>query len=113
MSELESWRLRFGVAFFITIINISVFCIWIPAQLGISDTYVNINRVWDRVEKAIFLLIDASLNYYFIKIVKETLVQRDLTKYSKLVNFNVYMIVISLSMDVVVIGMMSLEDSLV
>jgi len=63
-------RLKFYVALFITAINISVYCIWVPARLQISERYIHINEFWDRTEKVIYLLVDAGLNLYFIIIVK-------------------------------------------
>lgn len=68
--------LKFGVAIFITLINISVYCIWIPARLQISPEYEHINNIWDRVEKVIYLVVDAALNWYFIDIVKKRLVKQ-------------------------------------
>lgn len=63
-------RLKFYVALLITAINISVYCIWVPARLQISERYIHINEFWDRTEKVIYLLVDAALNLYFIIIVK-------------------------------------------
>jgi hypothetical protein len=33
-----------------------------------SQTYVNINKYWDRVSKIIICLVDAGLNWYFIHV---------------------------------------------
>ncbi|KAH6949609.1 hypothetical protein DER45DRAFT_588437 [Fusarium avenaceum] len=35
-------------------------------RITILIAWVNINKVWDRIEKIIFLLVDAGLNLYFI-----------------------------------------------
>jgi hypothetical protein len=56
--------------------------------------------VWDRVEKVIFLLIDAALNFYFIHLVRSRLIANGLTKYNRLYRFNLLMIGISITMDV-------------
>lgn len=56
--------------------------------------------VWDRMEKIFILLIDAVLNWYFIRTVKARLVAAGLTKYDKLVQFNVRIVMVSLAMDV-------------
>jgi hypothetical protein len=82
-------------------------------QMLIYCRWMHINEIWDRVEKAIYLLIDAGLNYYFIKTVKSNLVANGLQKYNKLVRFNQVIIVISLLMDVLIIGAMSLPNGLV
>jgi hypothetical protein len=61
----------------------------------------------------IFLLVDAILNWYFIHTVRKNLVQRGLTKYDRLVRFNVAIVGFSLAMDVLIIGMMSLNNTFV
>lgn len=48
-------RLKWIVALLLGLINISVFCIWIPARLQISKRIIFINEVWDRIEKVLFL----------------------------------------------------------
>ncbi|KAH7119261.1 hypothetical protein EDB81DRAFT_873099 [Dactylonectria macrodidyma] len=107
------WRIKYGVAAFITAINISVYCIWIPARLQISEKYIHINEVWDRCEKVIYLLVDACLNFLFIRIVRSNLVELGLSKYDNLVRFNMFIIVFSLSMDVLIVSMMSLSNTFV
>jgi hypothetical protein len=57
--------------------------------------------------------MDAYLNIYFIRTVKENLVANGLQKYNRLVRFNSFMIVVSLLMDVVIIGAMSLPNGFV
>lgn len=52
------------------------------------------------MEKILILLIDAVLNWYFIRTVKARLVSAGLTKYDKLVQFNVRIVMVSLAMDV-------------
>jgi len=52
------------------------------------------------MEKVIILLIDATLNWYFVRVVKRRLVSQGLTKYDRLVKFNVRIIMVSLAMDV-------------
>jgi hypothetical protein len=93
-------RLRWGVIIFITLIQFTVFCIWIPARLEISARYIAINKVWDRIEKCLFALVDLGLNAYFLYIVKSQLIAWGLVRYKALFNFNVCMVVISMSMDV-------------
>ncbi|KAF2994901.1 hypothetical protein E8E14_002072 [Neopestalotiopsis sp. 37M] len=107
------WRLKVGVACIITAINISVYTIWIPARLQISQNYIHINEYWDRCEKGIYLLIDAALNIYFISIVSRNLVHNGLSKYKALSHFNMFIIGFSLAMDVLIIAMMSLNNTFV
>ena len=64
-------------------------------------SFVDINTYWDRTSKVIILIVDAGLNYYFLRIVKQRLVKyHGLTKYAPLVSFNARLMVISISMDV-------------
>ncbi|KAI1342292.1 hypothetical protein F5Y15DRAFT_374799 [Xylariaceae sp. FL0016] len=106
-------RLKWSVAALMTIINISVFCIWIPAKMQINPTYIHVNNIWDRVEKCIFLLVDLALNGYFIWMVHNRLIANGLTKYTRLFYMNIAMVVVSISLDVVFIGLMSLPNALV
>lgn len=106
-------QLKTIVAVIITLVNISVYNIWIPARLQISEQYIWINLWWDRCEKCIYLIIDAALNIYFIVIVQRNLVSNGLTKYKTLVRFNMFIICFSLSMDVLIISMMSLRNTFV
>jgi hypothetical protein len=102
-----------GAAVFVTAINISVFFIWIPARLQISRKYHIINEYWDRTEKSLYLIVDASLNWYFLKTVKANLIANGLTKYNKLVRFNQRIVLASLLMDVMIIAAMSIPNSFV
>lgn len=66
-----------------------------------TNRYVQVNEIWDRISKALILLVDAGLNYYFLRTVKRRLVLRHgLTKYAPLVSFNAKLMVVSILMDV-------------
>jgi hypothetical protein len=96
-------NIKWGTAALVTAINVSVFCIWIPAHVvpPVSQTFVNINNIWDKIEKVMILLVDAGLNWYFLRTVKNRLVgQHGLTKYAPLVGFNAKLMVLSIGMDV-------------
>ncbi|VUC30770.1 unnamed protein product [Clonostachys rosea] len=107
------FRIKYGTVLIIGLINISVYCIWIPARLQISPTWIHINEIWDRCEKAIYLIVDGGLNLLFIKIVKQNLIELGLHKYNGLVRFNIFIIGFSLGMDVLIIAMMSLPNTFV
>ncbi|KAH7144503.1 hypothetical protein B0J13DRAFT_525876 [Dactylonectria estremocensis] len=94
-------------------INISVFCIWVPARLQISEQYISINNIWDRCEKVIFAVMDAALNFYFIWVVKKRLIANGLHKYNRLYQMNLFLVAISIALDILLIGMMSLPNSFV
>jgi hypothetical protein len=96
-------KLKWGTVALITSINIAVFVIWIPAHTvpPVSETFVKINNVWDKISKVLILIVDAWLNWYFLKTVKVRLVnQHGLTKYAPLVGFNAKLMVLSIAMDV-------------
>ncbi|RYP30630.1 hypothetical protein DL768_011192 [Monosporascus sp. mg162] len=105
--------IKWTVAAIITLINISVFLIWIPARLHINETYIHLNVVWDRIEKVIFALVDFCLNIYFIHLVRTKLINNGLTKYFAIYKVNLVMVAISISLDVILVGLMSLPNTLV
>jgi hypothetical protein len=96
-------KLKWGTVAFITSINVAVFIIWIPSHIvpPVSQTFVNINNVWDKVSKVLILIVDAGLNWYFLRTVNQRLVkQHGLTKYKPLVGFNAKLMVLSVALDV-------------
>ncbi|KAL6411839.1 hypothetical protein AUP68_04218 [Ilyonectria robusta] len=97
-------RIKWGVALIASLINLSGFCIWIPARLQVSKLYDDINVVWDRTEKGVFLVVDLGLNLYFIYLVRSRLIAYGLTKYNRLFHFNVVMVFISVTLDCVLMG---------
>lgn len=84
----------------LAVINISVFCVWIPARLQISPTHVFVNDIWDRVEKVIFCIIDAGCNLYFIYLIRSRLIANGMTKYNIIYRINLGLIAVSISLDV-------------
>ncbi|KAM0754742.1 hypothetical protein T439DRAFT_309544 [Meredithblackwellia eburnea MCA 4105] len=113
MSRKKQRQLKFGVAGLILLVNISVFCIWIPARLQINEKYISINNWWDRVEKCIYLIVDAILNWTYIRTVNQQLLSVGLERYRPLVRFNKRIIFLSISMDVLIIAMMSYPNTMV
>ncbi|KAI8945999.1 hypothetical protein F4801DRAFT_597169 [Xylaria longipes] len=105
--------MKWGIAGILLCVNISVYTIWIPARLQISESYIRVNDVWDRLEKGIFLVIDASLNVYFVYLVRSKLIANGLHKYTRLYRFNIIMIVCSTALDAILIGVMSLENGFI
>ncbi|KAF1848761.1 uncharacterized protein K460DRAFT_353702 [Cucurbitaria berberidis CBS 394.84] len=112
-SKERGRQLIIGTAIIVTLINISVFIIWLPARLQISERWIRVNNVWDRVEKVLYLTIDGFLNYYFVRVVNANLVENGLEKYRRLVRFNQRIIIVSLLMDVMIIGAMSIPNGFV
>ncbi|KAF2816610.1 uncharacterized protein BDZ99DRAFT_376053, partial [Mytilinidion resinicola] len=113
VDKQKAMRLKWLLFVLIGMVNVSVFCIWIPARMKVNETYIHINNVWDRAEKVIFLFIDLALNGYFLFLVRSKLIARGLTKYKPLFTFNAVIVVASLAMDVLIVGMMSLPNTFV
>ncbi|KAH8755423.1 hypothetical protein F5883DRAFT_504700 [Diaporthe sp. PMI_573] len=113
MHRSRAERLKWTVAAILGLINISVFCIWIPAHLQISQEFIKINDIWDRIEKVIFLFIDAGLNFYFIYLIRAKLIANGLSKYMPLFRFNLLIVGVSMALDITLIGVMSLPNGFV
>ncbi|KAK7959130.1 uncharacterized protein PG986_003984 [Apiospora aurea] len=106
-------RLRWGTAAFVGVVNISCFVVWIPARLQISEEWIEANRIWDRTEKALFAVADIALNLLFLYLVRTKLIANGLHKYRRLFWTNSIAVFLSLSLDIVLIGVMSLPDDAV
>ncbi|KAI1498237.1 hypothetical protein F5X99DRAFT_432202 [Biscogniauxia marginata] len=107
---------EWGTAIIITIINIAVFCIFIPSHLvpPVNNTYVRINEIWDRMSKFLICIVDGGLNWYFLRGVKQRLLkQHGLMKYKPLVSFTARLMVVSILMDLLLIGLMWLPNQVV
>ncbi|RSL81168.1 hypothetical protein CDV31_017061 [Fusarium ambrosium] len=102
-------KLRWFVLGIMLPISISVIIIWVPAQLQINDTWVYLNEIWDRCEKVIFAIIDGLLNCYFIYSIRSQLVENGLMKYTPLYRMNLFLVSVSLSLDVVLVGLIYLS----
>lgn len=75
-----------------------------------SDEFVKLNKIWERVEKTLFLLTDLGLNFYFLHLVRSRLIAKGLTKYSRLFNMNAVLVLVSVAMDALLLGMLSLPN---
>ncbi|KAK8872413.1 hypothetical protein PGQ11_002927 [Apiospora arundinis] len=113
LDQKKMRKIRWGVFGILSIVNISVYCIWIPARLQISDEYVNINKIWDRLEKVIFLFVDSSLSLYFVMLIRKNLIDNGLTKYMPLYKFNLFMVGCSIALDAILIASMSIPNDIV
>jgi hypothetical protein len=124
--RITASRVKWSVAAIITLVNIAVFAIFIPAHLNpppdklwvphcfiiqlvdgskhpglMGSRFVVVNKYWDKATKFIILFIDAGLNLYFLHTVNARLVRNiGLKKYRSLVSFNIKLMVVSVLMDV-------------
>ncbi|KAH7009616.1 hypothetical protein EDB80DRAFT_713588 [Ilyonectria destructans] len=106
-------KIRWGAAIALGLINISVFIVWIPARLQISPMWIHVNEIYDRIEKVLFLIIDACLHLYFIYLLRVKLIANGLEKYVPLFRFNLMMVAVSMSLDVILIGSMSIGNGFI
>ncbi|KAK7906429.1 hypothetical protein PG985_016435 [Apiospora marii] len=113
LDQKKMRTIRWSVFGILSVVNISVYCIWIPARLQISDEYVNINKIWDRLEKVIFLFVDSSLSLYFVMLIRRNLIDNGLTKYMPLYRFNLFMVGCSIALDAILIASMSIPNDIV
>ncbi|KAK7991599.1 hypothetical protein PG996_013388, partial [Apiospora saccharicola] len=115
-SQATVRKIKYGTVIIITLINASVFIIWIPSHLEVppSEWFVIVNKYYDPVSKVLILIVDAALNWYFVRSVKERLVnQHGLVKYQPLVGFNTKLLIVSILMDAFLIGLMFLPNPVV
>ncbi|RYP61680.1 hypothetical protein DL769_007609 [Monosporascus sp. CRB-8-3] len=104
-------KLKWTVFSIILCLTTSVTIIWIPASLQISQTWQEVNAVWDRAKQAVLMLMDVCLNGYFLYCVRNRLIANGLRKYKYLFRFNAFMVFIVVALDATFIGLMSLDLS--
>ena len=111
VDQKKSRLLKLVLFVVIAIIQVAVFCIWIPGLMEVSPTYVNLNHVFERVEKSFFLVVDLALNLYFLRLVRSNLILKGLKKYWPLFNFNIGAVTLSTCMDALLLGLISLPGA--
>ncbi|KAI5778164.1 hypothetical protein EDC01DRAFT_376485 [Geopyxis carbonaria] len=107
MDTRKAAYIRWSAFSIMMVLILIVSVVWIPACLQIAPIFIKINTIFDRVEKSIYMVIDASLNWYFVRVVKRQLLDDGLAKYKPLVDFNVRIVLLSICMDLLIIAMMS------
>jgi len=112
-SPARQWWLRVSLLVAIGIINVSFFVIAIPGRLHVNDTFIRANHVWNPIERSLLAAIDLCLNGYFMWLVKSKLVACGLTHYNLVYKYNLVMVSFSMSLDIVLIGLMWLPDGAV
>ncbi|KAM0425966.1 hypothetical protein ACHAPT_008905 [Fusarium lateritium] len=104
-------HLKWGLVISIGLINIAVCYIWTVAHMeGATPAQVHHNVIFEKAEKIFFLIIDLGLNLYFLYLVRFRLIADGLSKYWRLFNFNAIMVGISTTMDVLLLGFLSLPN---
>lgn len=110
-SKRKAKILKWSFFIVIGLINIAVYVIWVSAHLdGATPQQVTLNELFEKAEKAFFLVADLGLNLYFLYLVRFRLISDGLSKYWRLFNYNAAIVVISTSMDILLLGFLSLPD---
>lgn len=111
VDQRKAKMLKWGLAALITPVCIAVLYIWTAAHVeSATPEQIELNRVFELCEKAFFLVVDLSLNLYFLYLVRFRLIACGLTKYWTLFNFNVGMVIISTAFDIMLLGFLELPD---
>lgn len=104
-------RLKWGLFIATGCINVAVGVIWTPAQLPSATPFqTKLNHAFEYAEKGYFLILDLGLNLIFLYLVRFQLIANGLGKYWKLFHFNAGIVVLSTSMDTLLLGFLSLPD---
>ncbi|EWY81282.1 hypothetical protein FOYG_15558 [Fusarium oxysporum NRRL 32931] len=104
-------HLKWGLVVCILFVNGAVCYIFTVAHLDTATpSQKQTNMIFEKCEKTFFLIIDLALNMYFLYLVRYRLIADGLNKYWRLFNFNAGMVLISTSMDVLLLGFLSLPD---
>ncbi|KAK4104448.1 hypothetical protein N658DRAFT_521107 [Parathielavia hyrcaniae] len=107
----KALMLRWGLFISIGLVNIPVCIIWTQAHLPEATPFqVTLNIWFEKAEKSFFLIIDLSLNLFFLYLVRSRLISDGLSKYWKLYHFNAAIVMLSTSMDILLLGFLSLPD---
>ncbi|VUC33987.1 unnamed protein product, partial [Clonostachys rosea] len=75
--------------------------------------WIDVNYVWNRIEKRLFLLIDATLRIYFTYLIRIKLIASGLEKRTPLLTFDIAMVLVSISLDMILVGTISIGNSFI
>lgn len=103
--------LKWGFFIAIGCVNVAVYVIWVSAQLPTAtESQKTLNIIFEKAEKSFFLVVDLGLNLYFLYLVRFRLIADGLSKYWRLFNFNAAIVFVSTSMDIFLLGFLSLPN---
>lgn len=111
VNQRQAKKLKLGLAALITPVCGTVLYVWTVGHFPeATPEQVTRNFRLEIAEKIFFLLIDLSLNLYFLYLVRYRLIAYGLTKYWKLFKFNVVFVIISTTFDALLLGLLNLPD---
>ncbi|KXH43839.1 hypothetical protein CSIM01_11995 [Colletotrichum simmondsii] len=103
--------MKIGLLVFIGIFNLAYIGLWIAFTLDPTPLAVVINRYLTRLDIVIDLLVNIVLDTTFLIIIKRELIAGGLVKYRLLFNCGVAAVCLSISLDVVMMILMSAPNS--
>ncbi|UQC89282.1 uncharacterized protein CLUP02_14811 [Colletotrichum lupini] len=103
--------MKIGLVVFIGIFNLAYIALWIVFTINPSQLAVVINRYLSRLDIVIDLLVNVVLDATFLIIIKRELIAGGLVKYRLLFNCGVAAVCLSISLDVVMMILMSAPNS--
>ncbi|KAF4455766.1 hypothetical protein F53441_1965 [Fusarium austroafricanum] len=111
LNRQRARHLRWGLVAIILCVNVAVCYIFTVAHLDTATpSQKHVNMIFEKFEKSFFLIVDLALNLYFLYLVRFRLIADGLNKYWRLFNFNSGMVFISTSMDILLLGFLSLPN---
>lgn len=111
LNQRKAMYLKIGLFLAILGVNIAVGFIWVPAhEKDASDAKISLNLAFEKAEKTFFLIIDLGLNLYFLYLVRFRLIADGLRKYWRLFHMNIAAVTVSTSMDILLLGFLSLPN---
>ncbi|EXF81680.1 hypothetical protein CFIO01_08016 [Colletotrichum fioriniae PJ7] len=103
--------MKIGLLVFIGIFNLAYIALWIVYTIDPSRLAVVLNRYLSRLDIVIDLLVNIVLDTTFLIIIKRELIAGGLVKYRLLFNCGVVAVCLSISLDVVMIILLSAPNS--
>jgi hypothetical protein len=111
VNKRKALYLKLALFTLITPITVAVCYIWTSSHLpGATEQQIRVNIIFEKCEKSFFLIIDLALNIYFLWLVRFNLIAAGLNKYWRLFNWNVGMVVVSTTLDALLLGFLSLSN---
>lgn len=103
--------LKIGLFIVISAVNISTASFWNPGQMpDATPKQVQLMKDIERAEKIFFLLLDLGLSLMFLYLVRYRLIAGGLDKYWHLFYFNIGAVILSTTMDALLVGMLNLPS---
>lgn len=112
LDRRRSKAIKLGVLFIVAFITVAGGCTWIMASMRLSSFLVDFSHVFDRANKGLFAATDLALNAAFLYLLWRQLIAAGLAKYWSIFRYNGCCIVLSISLDIILIGVESASSKI-